>query len=188
MKAGLPIRISLLAGLLMLAVPARPAIAQTLYKSTLPNGEVTYGDKPAPGAVKVEAIKPDTSKTGIGPAARTAKDIARDAATLKEMEKARLEREAADARVRAARNALRDAEAARAAGAEPLEGERIGYIRQPTDAEKGKDADTGKDTDTKKKGPVFGNRLTEAYFERQQKLENAVEVARRNLDRVLSEK
>ena len=64
----------------------------------------------------------------------------------------------------------------------------VGYIRQPTDAEKGKDADTGKDTDTKKKGPVFGNRLTEAYFERQQKLENAVEVARRNLDRVLSEK
>jgi len=181
-KAGLPIRISLLAGLLMLAVPARPAIAQTLYKSTLPNGEVTYGDKPAPGAVKVEAIKPDTSKTGIGPAARTAKDIARDAATLKEMEKARLEREAADARVRAARNALRDAEAARAAGAEPLEGERIGYIRQPTDAEK------GKDTDTKKKGPVYGNRLTEAYFERQQKLENAVGEARRNLDRVLSEK
>ena len=181
MKAGLPIRISLLAGLLMLAVPARPAIAQTLYKSTLPNGEVTYGDKPAPGAVKVEAIKPDTSKTGIGPAARTAKDIARDAATLKEMEKARLEREAADARVRAARNALRDAEAARAAGADPLESERIGFIRQPTDAGKDKGTDT-------KKGPVFGTRLTDAYFERQQKLEHAVEVARRNLEQVLAEK
>jgi hypothetical protein len=174
-KAGLPIRISLLAGLLMLALPARPAIAQTLYKSTLPNGKVTYGDKPAPGAVKVEAIKPDTSKTGIGPGAPTAKDKARDAATLKEMEKARLEREAADARVRAARNALRDAEAARAAGAEPLEGERTGFIRQPTDA-------------SKDKGPVFGTRLTDAYFDRQQKLEQAVEAARRNLEQVLSDK
>ena len=159
----------------MLAVPARPAIAQTLYKSTLPNGEVTYGDKPAPGAVKVEAIKPDTSKTGIGPAAPTATDKARDAAILKEMEKARLQREAAESRVRAARNALRDAEAARAAGAEPLEGERVGFVRQPTDADKDK-------------GPVFGTRLTDAYFDRQQKLEHDVEAARRNLEQVLSDK
>ena len=173
MKAGLPIRISLLAGLLMLAVPARPAIAQTLYKSTLPNGEVTYGDKPAPGAVKVEVIKPDTSKSGIGPGAPTAKDIARDAAMLKEMEKARLKREATDAKVRAARNALSDADAARAAGAEPLEGERHTFIIQ----EKG----TGKEAE-------FRSRLTDAYFERQKKLEEAVEAARENLERVRSGK
>ena len=166
-----------------LAALAQLTVAQTFYKSTLPNGDVTYGDKPAPGAVKVEVIKPDTSKTGIGPGAPTAKDRARDAALLKEMEKSRLEREATDARVRAARNALRDAEAARAAGAEPLESERIGFIRQPD--EKDKDKDKDKD---KKKGPVFGTRLTDAYFDRQQKLERAVEEARRNLEQVLSGK
>ena len=187
MISGLPIRVSLFGGLLALAALAQPTVAQTFYKSTLPNGDVTYGDKPAPGAVKVEAIKPDTSKTGIGPGAPTAKDRARDAALLKEMEKARLEREAADARVRTARNALRDAEAARAAGAEPLESERIGFIRQPTVAEKGKGTDADKKKATEK-GPVFGTRLTDAYFDRQQKLERAVEEARRNLDQVLSGK
>lgn len=157
----------------MLAALTQAAVAQTLYKSTLPNGNVIYGDKPAPGAVNVEAIKPDTSKTGIGPTTPTAPDKARDAAVLKEMEKSRLQREAADARVRSARNALRDAETARAAGAEPLESERIGFIRQPAE---------------KDKGPVFGTRLTDAYFERQQKLERAVEEARRNLEQALSGK
>lgn len=157
----------------MLAALTQAAVAQTLYKSTLPNGNVIYGDKPAPGAVNVEAIKPDTSKTGIGPTAPTASDKARDAALLKEMEKSRLQREAADARVRSAQNALRDAEAARAAGAEPLESERVGFVRQPTE---------------KDKGPVFGTRLTDAYFERQQKLERTVEEARRNLEQALSGK
>jgi len=171
--AGVPIRISLFGGLLALAVLAHGAFAQTFYKSTLPNGDVTYGDKPAPGAVKVEVIKPDTSKTGIGPGAPTAKDTARDAAMLKEMEKARLKREATDAKVRAARNALSDADAARAAGAEPLEGERLTFILQ------GKGAGTGTE---------FRSRLTDAYFERQKKLEEAVEAARENLERVRSGK
>ena len=174
----------------MLAVLAQPAVAQTLYKSTLPDGKVIYGDQPAPGAVKVEETKPDTSKTGIGPATPTTTPAAsREAAILKEMEKARLKREAADAKVQAAEKALRAAEAARAAGVEPLEGERLGFIRQAKGAGTGAGTDSGTGTDTGTgTGTSFGTRLTDAYFERQKKLEQAVEEARRNLEQVRSGK
>jgi hypothetical protein len=94
--------------------------AQTLYKSTMPDGRVVYGDKPAPGAVKVEESKPDTSKTGTQTVAPG------DAAALKKMEQERLKHERADDRVRAAEKALADAEAALAKGEEPLPGERTG--------------------------------------------------------------
>lgn len=190
-------RISLLGlgGLLALAVFAQPAAAQSFYKSTLPDGNVIYGDRPAPGAVKVEEIRPDTARTGTGPAATTPTPAAsRDAALLKEMRDARLKREAADARVQAAERALRAAEAARAAGVEPLEGERIGFLRQAksvaTDTNTvvgtenvvtGTDVGTGTATAT---GPEFGSRLNDAYFERQKKLEQAVVEARRNLEKV----
>ena len=183
-------RISLFGGLLALAVFAQPAAAQTLYKSTLPDGNVIYGDKPAPGAVKAEEIKPDTAKTGMGPATTTPTPAAsRDAALLKKMEKARLQREAAYAKVQAAEKALRAAEAARAAGVEPLEGERIGFLRQTRGAATGTgtvagtdnvvtgtDIATGTGVGTSTAagtGSEFGPRLTDAYFERQKKLEQA---------------
>jgi len=98
----------------------QPGAAQTLYKSTMPDGRVVYGDKPPPGAAKVEEIRPDTSKTGSGAAA------AREQESLKAMEKARLQRDDSTDKVRAAEQKLRDAEAALAGGKEPLEGERIG--------------------------------------------------------------
>lgn len=150
------IRISLFAGLLAVAVLAQPAIAQTLYKSTLPDGKVVYGDKPAPGAVKVEESKPDTTKKGVAPAAASPA-LSREAASLKQMEQDRMKREAADNKVQAAEQALREAQAAREAGRESLPGER--------------------------QGTVSGNqRFTDAYWTRQKKLEDAVEIARRNLE------
>ena len=157
------IRISLFAGLLALAVLAQFAAAQTLYKSTLPDGKVIYGDKPVPGAVKVEETKPDTSKKGVAPATTTTPAVSREAAALKQLEQDRMKREAAANKVQAAEKALRDAEAAQAAGKEPLGSER--------------------------QGTVSGNqRFTDAYWERQKKLDQAVELARRNLEQARSGK
>jgi len=142
----------LLAGAVVVAALVLPAaFAQELYKSTLPDGKVVYGDKPAPDAVKVEKSKPDTSKKGLGgPTAREQK-------ALKELESSRAKREAGQNKVSAAEEALRNAETARTKGKEPGAGDRL--------------------------GTAGGNqRFTDAYWERQKKLEQDVEKARRDLD------
>ena len=143
------------AGFLAAALLLQPAVAQTLYKSTMPDGAVVYGDKPAPGAVKVEETRPDVSKGGIGGT------TPREQEALKEMEKARLQREGAQDKVRAAEEALRNAEAARDAGKEPLASERIGTAGG-------------------------ASRITDDYYARQKKLDDAVEKARRELDQARS--
>jgi hypothetical protein len=148
-------RISTVCLCLAALLPAHAA--QTLYKSTLPDGSVVYGDKPAPGAAKVEKTRPDVSKGGIGGT------TAREREALKELERARLQREGGQDKVQSAEQALKDAEAARAAGKEPLDSERIGTA--------------GK-----------ASRLSETYFDRQRTLEEAVENARRELDRARSGK
>jgi hypothetical protein len=94
--------------------------AQVLYKSTMPDGKVIYGDKPVPGAVKVEEQKPDTSKAGI----QTIQPG--DKAALKKIEQDRTKTQRTDDRLAAAEKALRDAEEALAKGEEPLPGERTG--------------------------------------------------------------
>ena len=137
------------------ALLLQPAVAQTLYKSTLPDGSVVYGDKPAPGAAKVEETRPDISKGGIGGT------TAREVEALKEMEKARLQREGGQDKVRSAEEVLKNAEAARAAGKEPLESERLGTAGG-------------------------ASRITDAYYERQKKLDADVEQARRELDQLRS--
>jgi hypothetical protein len=139
------------------ALLLQPAVAQTLYKSTLPDGSVVYGDKPAPDAVKVEETRPDISKGGIGGT------TPREAEALKQMEKARGKREESESKVEAAEKALRDAEAARAAGKEPLASERIGTAGG-------------------------ASRITDDYYARQKKLDDAVEKARRELDQARSGK
>jgi hypothetical protein len=137
-------------GVAAAALLAQLAGAQALYKSTMPDGKVIYGDKPAPGAVKVEQSKPDTSKKGI------AEPTKREAAALKELQDARQKRESAANKVEAAQKALQAAEAARAAGKEPLAGERL--------------------------GTAGGNqRLTDAYWARQKKLDQDDENARKAL-------
>ena len=145
-------------GWLILAVLlALPAAAQTLYKSTMPDGRVIYGDKPAQDAAKVEETRPDISKGGIGGS------TPREAATLKQLENGRQQREVTDDRVSNAEKAVRSAEAARDAGKEPLPGERIGTAGG-------------------------ASRLTDAYLERQKSLEENVEQARRSLEQALSNK
>jgi hypothetical protein len=139
------------------ALLLQPAVAQTLYKSTLPDGSVVYGDKPAPDAVKVDETRPDVSKGGIGGT------TAREQDALKDLEKARQQREGGQDKITAAEQALRNAEAARAAGKEPLASERIGTAGG-------------------------ASRITDDYYARQKKLDDAVEKARRELDQARSGK
>jgi hypothetical protein len=136
---------------LIAALLLQPAAAQVLYKSTMPDGSIVYGDKPAPDAVKVDETRPDISKRGIGGTTPREKEV------LREMEKSRAQREADQGKVQAAEQALRNAEAARAAGKEPLEGERIGTAGGTS-------------------------RLNEAYDERQRRLDEAVVKARSELE------
>lgn len=114
-------RISLLSLPVICMLVSGAAIgAQVLYKSTMPDGKVIYGDKPVPGAVRVEEQKPDISKAGI----QTTQPG--DQGALKKMEQERLKRERTEDQLRAAEKALRDAEEALAKGDEPLPGERTG--------------------------------------------------------------
>jgi hypothetical protein len=136
---------------LITALLLQPAAAQVLFKSTMPDGSIVYGDKPAPDAVKVEETRPDISKRGIGGTTPREQEV------LREMEKSRAQRETGQDKVQAAERALKNAESARASGKEPLESERIGTAGG-------------------------SSRLNEIYYERQRKLEEAVENARRDLE------
>lgn len=113
-------RILILGCLITVALPIDRVSAQTLYKSTMPDGRVVYGDRAEPGAVKVETSKPDTSRTGVQinpPGAER---------TVQEGESARKRSESSADRIREAEEAVRRAEAALANGKEPLPGERTG--------------------------------------------------------------
>jgi hypothetical protein len=94
--------------------------AQTLHKSIMPDGSVVYGDRPEPGAAKVETSKPDTSKTGVQINPQGARGA------VEEGTKARQRTEGSGDRLRVAEERVRQAEAALANGKEPLPGERSG--------------------------------------------------------------
>jgi hypothetical protein len=146
-------RIPLSAGLLVLALLGSFAAAQTLYKSTTPDGRVIYSDKPPADAVKTEKRQMDTSKQGVVSPSN------REKAALQQMETDRRARESANDRLRKAEIALHDAQVARDMGKEPLGSERLGTAGG-------------------------GQRLTDGYWARQKKLEEAVGQARLNLDRI----
>lgn len=113
-------RILVLECLIVAALTVSPVSAQTLYKSTMPDGSIVYGDREEPGAVKVETSKPDTSRTGVQinpPGA---------AGVVQQSENARKQADASANSIRDAEEAVRKAEAALANGKEPLPGERTG--------------------------------------------------------------
>jgi len=131
-------------------------LAQTVYKSTMRDGKVVYGESPAPGAVKVETMKPPPRNAGVRPLTSD------EAARLQTQTQEAQEKKAAAVGTGSqdygeAQKALRDAESALEAGREPLPGERIGTAG-------------GK------------SRLNEDYFARQRQLEQAVEEARARLE------
>jgi Domain of unknown function (DUF4124) len=136
---------------LLFSFCAASAGAQTIYKSIMPDGKIVYGEKPVPGAKKVETIEAPPAKTGV--TAATPQEQAR-AAELRQRQATRTEpaAQAEDAQL-----ALKNAEAAREAGREPLPDERQGLAGG-------------------------GSRLTEAYFARQKILDAAVEAARQRAE------
>src|SRR5690242_8170607 len=95
--------IGLLVCLLATALCPSWAAAQVNYKSTMPDGKVIYGDKPVPGAAKVDEIKP-TKTQGITPPS------AKEAGVLSDLEQGRENRETKDNRLRAAEQAVTRAE------------------------------------------------------------------------------
>lgn len=130
-----------------------PSWAQTVYKSTMPDGRVIYSTEPVRGAKRVETLKPPAESTGVNPVGPA------DAQKLEQQERQRSKREGRQDELQQAEKALRDAEAAQAAGKEPLPGERSGTAGG-------------------------GSRLSDEYWSRQKSLEAAVTEARKRLDEV----
>jgi len=142
------------------------AVAQTLYKSTMPDGRVIFAHTPAPGAAKVETVKtvaprpgsalestkPDASKTAGKQAAQA------DPAVVKKLQEEKLKREQAEAKVRAAEKSWRAAEEALKKGESPLPGERIATASGQS-------------------------QLSPEYWARQRRLKDDVENTRGNLER-----
>ena len=142
---------SLAAGVCLISASA---FAQTVYKSTMPDGRVVYGEKPVAGAARVETLEPVAPKAGIP--GLTAEEKARAARMDRQRATAGAAANQSERELDDARRQLQQAEAAREAGKEPLPGERIGMAGG-------------------------GSRLNEAYHARQKSLEDAVENARRRL-------
>jgi len=139
--------------LLVLLLAASGAFAQAMYKSTMPDGKVIYGEKPAPGAQRVETVTVPPPKSGITvvtPAEKTQVD--------QRIQQRSAAESAKQSELDDARRQLQQAETALQSGKEPLPGERLGTAG-------------GK------------SRLTDDYWERQKKLEQAVESARARLDK-----
>lgn len=146
---------------LFLAALAFTSAAAQVYKSTLPDGRVVYGDKPAPEARKVEqmapAPQPSEAERQAGEAQRQ-KDLEGAQQTAARLRARERERAAAEEEVRQAEAALEEARRAREAGRAPLPGEYLSTAGG-------------------------GVRPTEAYQARQRILEQAVSAAETRLAR-----
>ena len=143
---------------LAVALGASAAAAQQpVFKSIMPDGKVVYGEKPVTGAAKVEKMEPPPQKTGV--TGITPEEKARAEQQARQRAQASAAAASSQKNEDDARKALEQAEAARAAGKEPLPNERIGIAGG-------------------------GSRLTEAYFARQKSLDAAVEEARKRLAQV----
>ena len=113
-------KLTLSAVALMAVIWAASSWAQTIYKSTMPDGRVIYGTEPARGAKRVETMKPPAENTGVRPVKP------QDAQKLEQQGMQRERQEQRENEVQQAEKALRDAEAAQVAGKDPLPGERLG--------------------------------------------------------------
>jgi hypothetical protein len=150
--------LGVLSALLLLA----PVAAQTVYKSTRPDGSVTYSDAPLPGAAKVERYEmvPMNAEDVARAAQHRAQD-SRDLEAVTERQRQRhLALDRADAALKSAVDALKLAQQRLQDGVEPLPGERTGIIG----------------------GGRHGVRLNEDYYDRIRGLQQAVGDATQQLD------
>jgi hypothetical protein len=135
--------------LLLVAAPALAA-AETIFKYRRPDGRIVYSDSTVKGAKRIGVLD-----LPAPPPAAPRSEPPRFSSEVAVTRRADLA--AADAEIREATLALRNAEERQKQGVEPLPGERLGM--------------------------VGGNsRLSESYFERQQVLANEVDMARARLD------
>ncbi|MFZ5558410.1 MAG: DUF4124 domain-containing protein [Pseudomonadota bacterium] len=141
----------------VLAMGCAVALAQTVYRSTMPDGRVIFGDSPAPGAAKVETMRTPSPPTVAPPATPEQVQRVQEAAG----ERAEQRRDAQQ-RLEEARNELSRAEEAVATGKEPLPGERLGIAGG-------------------------GTRLSDEYWARQQRLKDAVAEAQRKIEAAQAE-
>jgi hypothetical protein len=135
----------LLAGLSALATGAE----DVYYHSTMPDGRVVVGDKPAPGAKEVRQMPLRAGNIIPSPPPPPAPAAPAGPGRQEQLN-------TADAEVRTAEQDLKAAQAALQAGQEPLPGERIGTAGGTS-------------------------RLTDAYFQRIKRLEDAVAAAQKRL-------
>jgi hypothetical protein len=133
---------------------ASGAFAQAVFKSTMPDGKIVYGEKPAPGATRVDKMDPPPAKTGV--TGLTPEEKTRAEQQSKQRAATAAAAAQNDQRADELRKQLQQAEAARDAGKEPLATERIGIAGG-------------------------GSRLTDEYFKRQKALDDAVAAARKRL-------
>jgi hypothetical protein len=112
---------SLAVSALYLCLLAVPAAAQTMYKSTMPDGKVLYSTQPEPGAKKVEKMAPNTQNSGIQ---LSTPDQKRDLDHRESQRQEEVSRRQAE--IEQLEDALAKAEAARDAGKEAREGDFIG--------------------------------------------------------------
>jgi len=140
---------------LAFALAPMPAAADTVYKYQRPDGEVVYSDVPLRGAKLIgrfELVPVPPQGVARGDRSQQSKDLAGERAE----QRARA-LEAADAEIKAADQALRDAQERQQRAVEPLPGERLGNVGGRT-------------------------RLGPAYFERQRTTAAEVDAARARLD------
>jgi len=148
--------------IVLLALAASGAAAQTIYKSVMPDGRIIYGNAPAKGAANIEQIQltlpppvegatsatpqapPDANQSDRAPASRDAKWST------------------AEEEIRDAQAALSQAQANAKAGVAPIPGEMIGNANNSF------------------------VRPSEAYFARQQQLADKVKEAQARVDQALA--
>jgi len=152
-------RLAAYIALLLVACVSASVMAETLYKSTDSRGQVSYSDKPLPGAVKVERVRVEPVDPAISARIEAEREkLRRQADEFQQRERQR-ERalDEADAEMIAAFDTLKETQRLRESDVEPLPGERLGNVGGAT-------------------------RLAPSYFERQQALEREVSAAQQRLD------
>lgn len=145
--------------LVLLAVAAAPAAAQTVYKSVMPDGSIVYGNGPAKGASKVEPITVQPPVVTDSPA------VVNPDAAQRVREDRRSENAAwanAAEEIRSAEEALSAAKLAQQSGVAPEPGEMIGNANNSF------------------------VRPSEAYFARQRALADKVKDAQAKLDAAIA--
>jgi hypothetical protein len=112
--------------IVLLALAAGGAAAQTIYKSVMPDGRISYGNAPVKGAVKVEPITVEAVPSSDSPASAN-RDSASAASRVREdLRSEDAQWAKASQEIRSAQDALNAAKLAQQSGVEPLPGEMIG--------------------------------------------------------------